>query len=119
MAGVKDFPKIFAANIQWDTDGEEVNLPDKMEIPKRIWEKGDVDDISDWISNETGFCHGGFSIESDMTRKGMEERVSEIEHELSTRVCTFAMAMEAERRALKTALELVDDSSEKVLEHEI
>lgn len=60
-----------AINIEWDvTDGvedmtqEEVNeiletLPTEMEIPE---EMTDEDEISDYISNETGFCHYGFEL---------------------------------------------------------
>lgn len=32
-----------AVNIQWDTDGE--------------------DEISDYITSQTGFCHNGFAID--------------------------------------------------------
>lgn len=52
-----------ATNIQWDTDGDEkvlADLPTEIEIPEGIT---DTEDISDYISNETGFCHFGFTIE--------------------------------------------------------
>lgn len=61
-----------ATNIEWDvTDGteemtqEEINevlesLPTEIEIPEDM---EDEDDISDYISNQTGFCHKGFIIE--------------------------------------------------------
>lgn len=52
-----------AFNIQWDTDGDMKlfnNLPKEIQIPDGIT---DEDDISDYISNETGFCHFGFDLE--------------------------------------------------------
>ena len=60
-----------AINIKWDvSDGaeemtqEEMNeilesLPTKIEIPNGMV---DMNDISDYISNVTGFCHFGFSL---------------------------------------------------------
>ena len=60
-----------AINIQWDTDGDnEVleMLPTEIEIPEKILEDCDGEEeiaeaISDYISDETGFCHYGFEIE--------------------------------------------------------
>lgn len=51
---------MYAYNIIWDTDGEKVNLPTEINIPKDI-EKNE-DKISDYISDVTGFCHLGFSL---------------------------------------------------------
>lgn len=48
-----------AINIQWDfDDGEEVSLPSEIDIP------GEVDeyDVSDYLTELTGFCHKGFEI---------------------------------------------------------
>ena len=53
-----------AINIQWDTDEDKELLsflPTEMEIPDNV-NKEDIEDISDWISNETGYCHFGFEI---------------------------------------------------------
>ena len=50
-----------AINILWDTDGEEVNLPNEIEIPDWV-DKEDDDEISDYLSNTTGFCHFGFEL---------------------------------------------------------
>ena len=50
-----------AINILWDTDGEEVNLPDEIEIPDWV-DKEDDDEISDYLSDTTGFCHLGFEL---------------------------------------------------------
>ena len=59
-----------AINIKWDTDGDEEilnELPTEMEIPKWLEDKFDRDDqyfeeISEWLSDQTGFCHFGFDI---------------------------------------------------------
>lgn len=50
-----------AKNIQWDTDGADVQLPTEIDLPA-----GDMteDEISDFISDKTGFCHFGFEIEA-------------------------------------------------------
>lgn len=48
-----------AINISWDTDGEYVELPTEIELP--FWVV-DEDEISDYISDETGFCHKGFEL---------------------------------------------------------
>ena len=50
-----------AVNIQWDfDDGEEVELPDEIDLPESLV---DEDEISDYISDITGFCHKGFELE--------------------------------------------------------
>lgn len=48
-----------ATNIIWDTDGEDVALPTEIEIPNGMT---DEDEISDYITDETGFCHCGFEL---------------------------------------------------------
>ena len=56
-------------DIDWDTDGEDVDLPDEVvvDVPDEIvgyGDDGDVNDyISDWLSDEYGFCHNGFLFE--------------------------------------------------------
>ena len=39
---------------------EFVDLPSEVELPKNLT---DEDDISDWLSDEYGFCHDGFELE--------------------------------------------------------
>lgn len=54
-----------AINIKWDTDGDlELlqELPKEIEIPKDMT---DEDEISDYISDVTGFCHYGFDMEKE------------------------------------------------------
>lgn len=55
-------PALVAYDIKWDTDGDEEVLHD---LPKEILiPDGMVDDeeISDYVSDETGFCHAGFKL---------------------------------------------------------
>ena len=70
-----------AKNIKWDTDGDmEVfnELPTEMIIPNELEElyKKDIEyaleEISDWLSDETGFCHAGFEIEKVITKECVE-----------------------------------------------
>lgn len=50
-----------AINIIWDVDFEEdlENLPTEIEIPNGMT---DEEEISDYITDETGFCHNGFEL---------------------------------------------------------
>lgn len=51
-----------AINIQWDTDGDEEllkDLPTEVKIPTGMW---DEDEISDWLSDEFGFCYFGYDL---------------------------------------------------------
>ncbi len=61
-----------AVDIEWDTDGEDVNdlLPD-MDIPLEVAiNDGEIDEdaIGDYISKESGFCHYGFNIAVAVTK---------------------------------------------------
>lgn len=57
-----------ATNIKWDITDEDCDydldtlqmLPDEIEIPESMT---DEDEISDYISNVTGFCHYGYILE--------------------------------------------------------
>lgn len=51
-----------AINIIWDTDGENITLPTEIDIPN---EMTDEEEISDYITDETGFCHYGFELVKD------------------------------------------------------
>lgn len=53
-----------AVNIQWDTDGETIfpPLPEEIELPEGMT---DPDEISDYISDTTGFCHFGFQLSEE------------------------------------------------------
>ena len=51
-------------NIDWDVDTEEEleDLPTEIEIPDGMT---DEEEISNYISNVTGFCHKGFTLEEE------------------------------------------------------
>ena len=63
--------KIKVEKILWDTDGEEVGLPENLtvEIPNSLFIGKDAlifndiveEFVSDEISNISGYCHFGFS----------------------------------------------------------
>ena len=70
-----------AINIKWDTDGdmEAFNeLPTEMIISDELEEmyKKDreyaLEEISDWLSDETGFCHAGFEVVKETTEESVE-----------------------------------------------
>ena len=50
-----------AVKIIWDVDNAEdlQNLPTEMDLPNGMT---DPDEISDYLSDTTGFCHKGFSV---------------------------------------------------------
>ena len=50
-------------DIEYDTDGEVVDLPTELEItvPDSVDHADEY--VSDEISNITGFCHNGFQME--------------------------------------------------------
>lgn len=73
-----------AINIKWDTDGDKEvlnELPTEMIIPDELEElyKKDreyaLEEISDWLSDETGFCHDGFEIEKVITKESVENEL--------------------------------------------
>lgn len=75
-----------AINIKWDTDGDmEVlnELPTELIIPDDLEElykrKEDreyaLEEIADWLSEDTGFCHDGFEIEKVITKESVENEL--------------------------------------------
>ena len=64
----KTMAKHVVYNIEYDTDGEKVELPDRLEIelPDDITDPDEIaEELSDAISDITGFCHFGFMIEGE------------------------------------------------------
>lgn len=48
-----------AINIEWDTDvNNTIILPTEIEIPNNM----NHNDISDYLSDVTGFCHYGYNL---------------------------------------------------------
>lgn len=73
-----------AINIKWDTDGDKEvfnNLPTEMIVPDELEEmyKKDkeyaLEEISDWLSDETGFCHADFEIKREITKESVENEL--------------------------------------------
>lgn len=62
MNETSEKPTLVAYDIKWDTDGDKDvldGLPTEIRIPE---EMVDNEEISDYVSDETGFCHAGFKI---------------------------------------------------------
>ena len=70
-----------AMNIKWDTDGEPISLPNIILLPDRMG-MDDVEEISDYISNLTGFCHTGFEL-VELADETYDEMLSAIELEMN------------------------------------
>lgn len=58
-----------AIDIEWDTDGDKEvldELPTEIQIPDELTKNADkdsyYDEISDYISDVTGFCNYGFRL---------------------------------------------------------
>ena len=73
-----------AINIKWGTDGDKEvlnELPTEMIIPNELEElyKRDreytLEEISDWLSDETGFCHDGFEVVKVITKESVENEL--------------------------------------------
>ena len=55
--------------IKWDVDDlEDIdNLPDKVLVPESVYIEAEdkeeaLDIVSDWLSDEYGYCHYGFKV---------------------------------------------------------
>lgn len=73
-----------ATNIKWDTDGDmevlnnlpmEMIIPDELETTYKKDREYALEEISDWLSDETGFCHSGFEIEKVITKETVENEL--------------------------------------------
>ena len=55
--------KVRITGIQYDTDGEDIALP--QEFVLEVEDNEDVEEVlSEYITEQTGFCHGGFHYET-------------------------------------------------------
>lgn len=73
-----------AINIKWDTDGDkevlnkfptEMIIPDELEKMYKKDKEFALEEISDWLSDEIGFCHAGFEIEKEITKESVENEL--------------------------------------------
>ena len=73
-------PYVVAYNIKWDTDGDPVldQLPEEIKIPVEVLGDPDEDAISDYLFDQTGFCHDGYQL-------GLKFRGDIIPYEISWR----------------------------------
>lgn len=52
--------KLIATTIEWDRDEyDNTELPETIEIPEGMIEE---DEISDYLSEQTGYCHKGLLL---------------------------------------------------------
>lgn len=53
-----------AINIKWDVDSEEELefLPTEIDIPEELADEEYEEEISDYLSDVTGYCHKGFCL---------------------------------------------------------
>lgn len=61
--------KYKVTDIKYDTDGEDVSLPTELyiEVPFDLEDGYEIEEyISDEISNQTGFCHKGFTTSPEI-----------------------------------------------------
>lgn len=52
----------YAVNIDWDTEGEDVDLPTKVKLPAGI----DDEDVTDYLSDTYGWLVNGYNIEGNL-----------------------------------------------------
>lgn len=65
---------VWALDIEWDTDGEDVDLPKDVSIPDSVIDKAREnsemrEEISDYLSDTYGFTHKGFTIHTGMPKE--------------------------------------------------
>jgi hypothetical protein len=55
--------KLYATNIDWDTDGYQVALPSEVELPSDMTDAEAIDmEGADYLSNKYGYCVNTFNI---------------------------------------------------------
>ena len=111
---------IIAYDIEWDGDDEDdiSELPDEIEIPTGVT---DEDEISDYISDITGFCHKGFNVKKiylmfakhvtyeDIDIKGKLGNM--LDCEISQEIYDKCINMQTQQRIKYKIWELINDSS--------
>ncbi len=62
--------RILVSNIEWDTDGEDIDLPSEVlitnpnkEMVQSVEDNDYADEIGDFLSDEYGFCLYGFTAD--------------------------------------------------------
>lgn len=93
VENLKDTPCIRVFDIKWDTRDDDYEddldtlqmLPDEIMIPFEKTIGMDMDDIADYISNETGFCHDGFDIECNYEIDELYEIINKMDKESNSK----------------------------------
>ena len=93
-----------AKNIQWDIDFDDFDpevdeLPTEIEIPEGMT---DEDEISDYISEQTGFCHLGFSLDNEESDKIASLVVGSTKMKLYAVDVRYYIMAENEEKAMET-----------------
>lgn len=66
-----------AVNIEWDIDDVDVDLPSEIGLPKGMV---DVEEISDYLSDVTGFCPCGYKLAaSEKQKPSLSEQIQNAE----------------------------------------
>lgn len=103
-------PLLAATNIQWETDGQDVDLPDAMDISMQ--HMADIEDISDYISNETGWLHRGFDLVLKNSMYDMLSQKKRIDHyEKRKPHSAYLPALKATKEQISHAIGLLLESS--------
>lgn len=108
-------PLLTATDIIWDRDDpdieEEIYLPDSIEIPDGKFTE--LEDISDYISEETGYCHLGFVVNCIYTIDEMYQRIEAIdkmlEKEYKDGETCWAANLEAEKEVLESTICIMEE----------
>ena len=130
------YTEVQVTDIEWDTDGEEVDpliLPTEMDIPfSELYISDDVsydelvDEISDYLSNSTGYCHNGFSINNEDLIKQALDNAETLNCNVETvmnKIEDFKKEMEeisvSKLQANKEKEEIVNDIFNKKIKEDI
>lgn len=81
---------MYITNINWDST--ETNLPKEIDLPKEM----DVDEISEYLASETGWCCNSFVVEKGHTEKWLKKEVSHILDLISTKIMSSIDKMESD-----------------------
>jgi len=74
-------PMIVVKDIDWDTDGDDVDLPETVKIPaSEIDEESDEDAVADWLSDRYGYCVESYEIDEKTAEHARPSSSPEKQH---------------------------------------
>jgi len=101
---------MFIREINWDST--ETNLPKEIDLPNEM----DVDEISEYLASETGWCCNSFVVEKGHTEKWLKKEASHILDLISTRIMASIDKMEPDiKLTLEEFIEEYSDEDKKEL----